>query len=208
MFHIQFSFCFFQKTFNAPKYAVKAFFFLFFVKGFNCACSIINWSIFTIRGCTNYLAYFQSSVSFVAFTHPVGLSCEEHTSGYKLWMFPFTNLVNQQCMKQPHLLHRLLLFSITHTCGPVMWIHFGMYWFGMRSEGSCCLEVASLEKKQTVFSLQNHTNKKYYLKISVASARIRGKQIFWDDLTHSSVAGWSSGSVKNHHCNLATPLIV
>ena len=71
--------------------------------------------------------YFQNLVSFAALTCPVGFSNEKHTSGYKLWMFPVPITVNQQCMKQPHLLHRLLLFIVTHTSAPVMWIHIGMY---------------------------------------------------------------------------------
>lgn len=58
--------------------------------------------------------YFQNSVSFVVHTGAVGLSCKKHTSGYKLLMFPVPITVDQQCMKQPHLLHRLLLFIVTY----------------------------------------------------------------------------------------------
>lgn len=66
-------------------------------------CEIINGNTLTVRDCSNDLLYFQDSLPFVALTCPVSLTCEEHTSAYKLWMFPFPITVNQQCMKQSHL---------------------------------------------------------------------------------------------------------
>lgn len=64
--------------------------------------------------------------TFVAHMYAVSLSCGKHTSSYKLWMFSVSITVNQQCMKQPHLLHCLLLFIVLAS---VMSFHFCLYWF-------------------------------------------------------------------------------
>ena len=107
-------------------------------------CSIINGNILIIRDCTNNLPLFSELGSLLGLSCPVGLSCEEHTSGYKLWMFPVPITVNQQCMKQSHLPHRLHLF--THVC---LYNRDSFWCVLIRYErGGCCI---SGEEAESVF---------------------------------------------------------